>query len=73
MTVNFTLMSEAVDAFDEFLNECDEPVIVHGLEFDRSEILRQCDPIAYRVYFFNFVDSLGVDSDTLLEDVFIPG
>ena len=34
--------------FDEFLDEIEQPVNVCGMEFYPSDILKSCDPIAYR-------------------------
>ena len=36
--------------WDEMLDEVYEPVIICGIEFLPSQILRDCDPIAYQVY-----------------------
>ena len=34
--------------FDDFLDECYESVTVAGMEFYASDILKSCDPVAYR-------------------------
>lgn len=34
--------------FDEFLDEIESEVTVCGMEFSPSDILKNCDPIAYR-------------------------
>ena len=34
--------------FDEFLDEIEQPVTVCGMTFYPSDILKNCDPIAYR-------------------------
>lgn len=34
--------------FNEFLDEIEQPVNVCGMEFYPSDILKNCDPIAYR-------------------------
>ncbi|QDK01519.1 hypothetical protein SEA_LEEROYJENKINS_124 [Microbacterium phage LeeroyJenkins] len=57
--------SEAIAAYDEALNDHYFPVIAGGIEFDRSRILRELDPIAYRVGFFDWLDAEGIDSDDL--------
>ena len=36
--------------FDEFLNDTGDTATVCGLEFYPSDILKNCDPIAYRIY-----------------------
>jgi hypothetical protein len=39
------------------------PVIVAGLEFTASRILREVDPVAYRCGLVDYVDSLDVTDD----------
>ena len=34
--------------FDEFLNDVEESVMIYGIEFLPSDILKSCDPVAYR-------------------------
>lgn len=56
--------SEAIDAYDEYLNEF-STVDVAGLDFAGSVVLFALDPIAYRVGFFDWLDDEGIDSDDL--------
>lgn len=45
------------EIFDNFLDEIYEPVQIAGIEYSVSQILKDCDPIRYRVemndYFYN--------------------
>jgi hypothetical protein len=50
---------EAKDNYDAFLNDCYEVVTVGYSEFYPSDILKNCDPIAYRCGFADYVDSLS--------------
>lgn len=52
---------EAMWAFDEMLDEIYEPVTIASSQFYASEILKNCDPIAYRVAFAEYVDNLAID------------
>lgn len=61
----YTNYTEAIAAYDEMLDEAYGPVRVAGYEFDTSRVLREMDPIAYRVGFFDWLDGEGVDSDDL--------
>ena len=36
------------EQFDDFLNDIQQSVIIHNVEFYPSDILKNCDPIAYR-------------------------
>lgn len=65
-------MSEAIESFNEFLDEDGGDVILLGVEYSRSYLLRAADPIAYRCGFYDYVDAMGIDSDDLVEDAWLP-
>ena len=50
-------------SYDMMLDE-DHEIMVAGMQFWPSEILRRLDPIAYRTGLNDYLDSMGVDSDT---------
>lgn len=50
----------AVEMFEDAL-DCEGPVMVAGLTFNRSTILKECDPVAYRCYLNDYIDSLMDD------------
>ena len=50
-------------SYDMMLDE-DREIMVAGMQFWPSEILRRLDPIAYRTGLNDYLDSIGVDSDT---------
>ena len=56
---------EAEEAYDDMLDEVSGPVRIGSLEFSASRVLREMDPIAYRVGLHEFIDSEGIDSDDL--------
>lgn len=57
-------INDAIEAYDETLNDhYGEP-----MGYPASRILREVDPIAYRVGFHDWLDSEGIDSDTLTGD-----
>lgn len=58
--------NEAYYRFDDMLDESG-PVIVAGQEFYPSAILKEMDPTAYRTYFNDYMDAIGVDTDDFLE------
>lgn len=62
-----TTWDEAYEAWDEALDEHGD-VIVCGLAFSASRVLRECDPIAYRTYMLDWLDGEGIDSDDLEGD-----
>lgn len=50
------------DQFDEFLNDTNPVVTLMGQEFLPSVILKNCDPIAYRVALSDW-ESFNEDED----------
>jgi chaperonin cofactor prefoldin len=47
--------------FDEFLDEIEQPVNVCGMGFYPSDILKSCDPIAYRCYKSDYASNIDLD------------
>ena len=56
-----------VEQFEEMLNE-QGTVMIAGVEFDRADILKELDPIAYDEGLNNFADSMGYDLDEEEDD-----
>jgi hypothetical protein len=50
---------EAMGLYDDMLDECCESYNLNGMEYMPSTILKECDPIAYRVGFADYADSLA--------------
>src|SRR5688500_13103603 len=48
---------EALERFDDFLNEVFEPVKCGFLEWDMSRVLKEMDPTAYREDFNNWLNT----------------
>ena len=68
----YETMSEAIEAYDDMLNEVYTWNVVAGINFAPSDILRECDPIAYRVGFHDWADAEGIDTDDLEDDADLP-
>lgn len=68
--MNITTMSEAIEAYDEMLND------VYGYQvldqWEACDVLRRMDPIAYRVGFHDWADAEGIDTDDLEDDEDLP-
>ena len=56
---------QALERYDEMLDDCYPAVRVGDSTFYPSTVLKECDPIAYRVGFHEFVDSLQEDGETV--------
>ena len=60
-------MEEAYERFDDMLDESG-PVVIAGIEFSPSAILKEMDPIAYDTNFNDYMDACDIDTDDLDED-----
>lgn len=40
---------EIMESYNEFLNEVNAEVVINGMSYSPSYVLREVDPIAYRV------------------------
>ena len=49
---------QAKERFDEMLDELHEEPVICGISFYPSTILKECDPIAYRCYFNDWVSEM---------------
>lgn len=67
----FESYSEAIAAYDEALDS-EGTVSVAGMDMWPANILRAVDPIAYRVGFYAWADSEGIDTDELEDDEDLP-
>lgn len=59
---------EALERFDDFLNECWETVHICGYDYDPARALKQCDEVAYREEFNNWLDNELREGSFKLED-----
>ena len=57
-------LSEAYERYDDMLDEAG-PVMIGGIEFYPSRILKEMDPIAYDTGFNDYMDACGIDTDDL--------
>lgn len=51
----------ALERFENFLNEVYPPVNICGYDYDAARALKQCDEVAYREEFNNWLDSEGLE------------
>ena len=54
---------EIEQQFKDLLDECYEPYKINGMEYMPSDILLNCDPIAYRVGLSDYEASLEADKE----------
>jgi len=40
--------------FDEYIDEISEPIYILGIQLNPSQALKECDPIAYRLFKADF-------------------
>lgn len=67
-----TTMSEAINQFDEMLDDCYTPLQFGDMSLAPSRCLREVDPIAYRTMFYDYMDSEGIETDDLEDDLDLP-
>ena len=51
---------EATEAYNEMLNDCYPMVNICGYEYTPAYALKECDPIAYRCGFSDWLDAEGL-------------
>jgi hypothetical protein len=51
---DYELEQELQEQFDEYINDSHDPVMIAGILFYPADILKECDPIAYRVFLNDF-------------------
>ena len=50
--------------YDEALDETQDPIHVGGITLDPSNVIKKCDPIAYRCGLLDYIGNLDIESDT---------
>ena len=50
---------DAHERFDEMLNECYDVIKFGEMTYMPADVLKECDPIAYRCMFNDYADSEG--------------
>lgn len=57
------------DDYDNLLNDIDLSVTISGIDFSPSEILKNCDPVAYRCGKSDYENSLDKDDYSECQDL----
>lgn len=52
---------EALERFDDFLNEVYPTISICGYDYDPARALKNCDQVAYREEFNNWLDAEGLE------------
>jgi hypothetical protein len=47
---------DQIDQYDEFLDEIYDEICVGGLTFSPSDVIFNCDPLAYRIGLDEYID-----------------
>ena len=63
--------TEALEMFNEMLDDCEGPVELCGSTYSASYVLQEIDPVSYRCSFNDYVDSL-TDDDIYVEGLTEP-
>ena len=54
-------MKRLVEDFNYYFDDIHGDIVLAGISFSASDILKEMDPIAYNEEFKSFVDNLNVD------------
>ena len=54
---------DQIEQFDDMLDECMEPCKVGSFTFNPSDVLFNCDPLAYRLGLDEYVDSMEQEEE----------
>jgi hypothetical protein len=49
--------------YEEILDDCEDEVMIAGIRFSPSYILKQLDPTAYRLGVLDLIDSIDEEDD----------
>lgn len=61
--LDFDVAFEIKTWFDEMLDESYKPFVIGNLTFYPSQILRECDPVAYHQSLLDFEDAIRENED----------
>lgn len=56
--------SNLIEQYNDSINDISGEVSVYGMSWDASYVLEQMDPTAYRIGFYDYLDMIGIDSDS---------
>jgi hypothetical protein len=62
-------LSELQKQFQYHFDDCSGDIMIAGITFSPSDILKELDPIAYNQEFFNYCDYMDIDLDSEVEYV----
>jgi hypothetical protein len=60
--------SQAYELYDEMLDECNDEIVIGYIRLSPSTVLKECDPIAYRCGFNDWLDSAELTTDETEEE-----
>lgn len=57
--------TDLYDMYNDMLDEVNETIIIGDMTMEPSEVLKACDPIAYRVGYSDYISFLLEDGDII--------
>lgn len=52
--------NDIVESFNDFLDETTDPVVILGISYSPSKVLKETDPIAYKCGLVDYIVSLDI-------------
>lgn len=65
MEYEMLTLAEAEDRYTDYIDDNYKDIEVMGITIPASEVLRQCDPTAFRVYFHDFADAMYQNGEAI--------
>lgn len=57
--------TDLYDMYDDMLNEMSDNITISDITFNAAEVLKKCDPIAYRCGYHDYTDALLQNGDII--------
>ena len=67
MSIQVLSYNEAIESYEEMLNECHPEVTIGYSTFSPADIMRELDPPCYRIGFTEYCDNMADDEVFLVE------
>lgn len=63
MALKYIDYDDAIEQFNEFIDETSGDIVILGMSFCASRLLSECDPIAYDCGFADWLDANDLTTD----------
>ena len=57
------------EMFSSMLDDCYDKITICGVEFLPSDVLKSCDPVAYKCYYNDYISEIDIEDLSEYQDV----